>query len=92
MSHMSSRHANMRFTFETEANDSIHFIGLTITHNTSSNNIHSYVTSVYRKPTSTSLFMNFNSFTPLAYRLSVLSVLYIVLYVCALLGVYFMMR
>ena len=71
MSHMNSRHANMRFTFETEANDCIHFIGLTITHNTSSNNVHSYVTSVYRKPTSTSLFMNFNSFTPLAYRLSV---------------------
>ena len=33
--------------------------------------MHGYTTSVYRKPTSTSLFMNFNSFVPLTYRLSV---------------------
>src|SRR6201995_4409815 len=48
----------------------IHFIGLTITHLTE-NNRHKYLTSVYRKSTSTSLFTNFNSFVPLMYCLSV---------------------
>ena len=72
MNFMNSRHRNMKFTFETETNDSISFIGLSIKHNVlSMSNSHSYVTSVYTKPTSTSLFTNFNSFTPLSYRLSV---------------------
>ena len=71
MRFMNSRHANMRFTYETESNDCISFIGVTITHSLSDNNLHGYQTSVYRKPTSTSLFTNYNSFTPLVYRLSV---------------------
>src|SRR6201995_3701323 len=70
MNYMNTRHSNMRFTYESESNDCIHFIGLTITHLTE-NNRHKYLTSVYRKPTSTSLFMNFNSFEPLMHRLSV---------------------
>src|SRR6202000_1210074 len=57
MNYMNTRHSNMRFTYESESNDCIHFIGLTITHLTE-NNRHKYLTSVYRKPTSTSLFMN----------------------------------
>src|ERR1700759_1791574 len=60
----------IELTYESESNDCIHFIGLTITHLTE-NNRHKYLTSVYRKPTSTSLFMNVNSFVPLMYRLSV---------------------
>ena len=71
MNYMNTRHANMRFTHESESNDCIHFIGLTISHTVTDNNLHGYQTSVYRKPTSTSLFMNFNSFTPITYRLSV---------------------
>jgi len=70
MTFMNSRHPNMRFTYETENNNSINFIGVTITH-TSSNNLHGYQTSVYRKSTCTGLFTNYNSFTPLIYRLSV---------------------
>src|SRR5687768_6966177 len=65
MAFMNSRHANMRFTMETESNDCINFIGVTITHSPSDNNLHGYLTSVYRKPTSTPLFTNYNSFTPL---------------------------
>ena len=77
MSHMNSRHANMRFTVETECNDSISFIGLTISHarHSTDSGLHCYDTTVYRKPTSTGLFMNFKSFVPLAYRLSVLKCL-----------------
>jgi len=71
MNYMNTRHANMRITYESESNDSIHFIGLTRTHHLDENNLHKYLTTVYRKPTSTSLFMNFNSFVPLMYRLSV---------------------
>ena len=71
MNYMNSRHANMRFTYEVESNNCIHFIGLTITHHSAVDNTHRYLTCVYRKPTSTSLFMNFNSFVPLIYRLSV---------------------
>ena len=70
MTFMNSRHPNMRFTYEPENNDCINFIGVTITHS-SSDNVHGYQTSVYRKATSTSLFSNYNSFTPLIYRLSV---------------------
>lgn len=71
MTFMNSRHANMRFTHETESNNCIPFIGMTITHSDLDNNLHGFQTSVYRKPTSTSLFTNYGSFTPLAYRLSV---------------------
>lgn len=60
----------MRFTNEIEMNDSISFIGIKVMH-TIFNNLHGFTTSVFRKPTSTALFMNYNSFTPLAYRLSV---------------------
>jgi len=70
MHYMNSRHNSMRFTYESEKNNCINFIGLTICHDIAQDN-HKYITSVYRKPTSTSLFTNFNSFTPLSYRLSV---------------------
>lgn len=67
---MNSRHSNMKFTHELESNNCISFIGLTISHN-DCNGVHGYLTSVYRKPTFTGLFTNYNSFTPLLYRLSV---------------------
>src|SRR5688572_3346319 len=60
----------MKFTCKIERNF-LHFIGLTIMHSVLSNNRFCYSTSVYRKPTSTSLYMKFNSFTPLSCRLSV---------------------
>ena len=72
MTYMNSRHTNMRFTYESEANDCIHFIGLNITHSINDDETFGYNTSVYRKPSSSLLRMNFNSFTPIAYRLSVL--------------------
>lgn len=70
LTYMNSRHGNMKFTHELESNNSISFIGLTISHN-ECNGVHGYLTSVYRKPTFTGLFTNYNSFTPLLYRLSV---------------------
>lgn len=71
MVYMNSRHNNMRFTMERETGVGIHFIGLTISHNNLSDSKHGYITSVYRKPTSTALFTNFNSFTHSSYRFSV---------------------
>ena len=67
---MNSCHPNMKFTHETEENNSIHFVGLSISHNDLG-----YSTTVYRKPTSTSLCMNFNSFIPMLYKLSVVKCL-----------------
>jgi hypothetical protein len=70
LTYMNSCHPNMKFTFETEKNNSLNFIGLTVSHNVSACNF-GFSTKVYRKPTSTELYMNFNSFIPLQYRLSV---------------------
>jgi len=75
MSYMNSRHNNMRFTFETETNNSINFIGLNIMHHEYDSSKHCYTTNVYRKPTATQLCMNFNSFVSISYRLSVLKCL-----------------
>lgn len=75
MTFMNSRHSNMRFTCESETDNCIHFIGLNIVHKMHDNLLHGYETSVYRKPTSTALCMNYNSFIPLVYRLSVLKIL-----------------
>jgi hypothetical protein len=70
LTYLNSCHPNMKFTYETECNNALHFIGLTVSHDVSACNF-GFSTTVYRKPTSTSLYMNFNSFTPLQYRLSV---------------------
>src|ERR1700761_5656952 len=63
LEYMNSRHTNIRFTCESEANDSISFIGILITCIKFANNMYGYQTTVYRKPTNTSLLMNFNRFT-----------------------------
>ena len=73
MSFMNSRHSNMHFTHEIENSGKINFLGLTISHD-NLNGFH-YSTTVYRKPTFTGLFTNYNSFSCLAYRLSVVKTL-----------------
>ena len=75
MNYMNSRHPNMHFTCERERNDCLHFIGVTISHTSLPFDSHGYTTSLYRKPTSTPLLTNFNSFTPFSYRISVLKCL-----------------
>ena len=62
----------MKFTAEVELNNCINFIGLTISQSANNNNGFCFNTSVYRKPAFTGLFTNFNSFTCVNYRLSVL--------------------
>jgi len=69
LTYMNSRHPNMHFTVETESNNCIPFIGLNVMHNTC-NNVHTYFTSVYHKPSSTALCTNFNSFMYISYKLS----------------------
>ena len=84
MSFMNSRHPNMHFTHELESNNSINFIGLTITHSPETPTSHRYSTGIYRKPTFTGLFTNFHSFTCLSYRLSVIrSLTYRALRLCS---------
>jgi len=64
-------HGLIRFTCESEINNFIHFIGLTITRESVANNLFEYHTTVFGKPTSTSLFISFGSFSSESYRLSV---------------------
>ena len=75
LEYLNSQHKNIRFTCESEVNDSISFIGILITCIKLANNMYGYQTTVYRKPTNTSLLMNFNCFTALSYHLSVIKCL-----------------
>ena len=73
MTFMNSRHPNMHFTHEIENNGRINFLGLTISHAIS--DCFQYSTTIYRKPTFTGLLTNYNSFSCLSYRLSVVKTL-----------------
>src|ERR1700761_3534460 len=85
LDHMNSQHPNIRFTLETETNDSLNFLGLTINRKHDlANNVYSFETKVYRKPMHSPLLTNFNSFTPLSYRLTVArSLIYRALQLCS---------
>ena len=53
------QHKNIKFTSEIEENGSLSFLDITITRENKK-----FVTSVYRKPTFSSVFTNFESFIP----------------------------
>jgi len=69
---LNSIHPNLKFTCETEKSQTIPFLGIQINRETNSNQVSTYTTSLYHKPTSTPLLMNFHSFVPLSYRVSVI--------------------
>ena len=55
--YLNSRHGNMNFTFETEVDNKLPFLDVLV-----SREGHSLITSLYRKPTFSGLYTNFNSF------------------------------
>ena len=59
MIHFYKQHKNVKFTSEIEENGSLSFLDITITLENKK-----FVTSVYRKPTFSSAFINFESFIP----------------------------
>ena len=65
LSYLNTKHQNITFTKETEQNNQLPFLDITITKN---NNI--FETSIYRKPTFTGLAMNYLSSEPILYKLN----------------------
>ena len=63
--YINSRHPNIRFTMEKEADHRIPFLDVLIDNNCS----HAPITSVYRKKTFTGLLTNYFSFTSYSYKL-----------------------
>ena len=61
--YIDSRHKSMSFTHEVESNNSLAFLDVLVTRK---DNL--LVTSLYRKPTFSGLYMNFNSFLPDTYK------------------------
>ena len=60
--YINSRHKNMTFTYEIEANNSLAFLDVLITRG------ETFCTSLYRKPTFSGLYSNFKSFMPDSYK------------------------
>jgi hypothetical protein len=68
--YMNSKHPNMHFTSESESNNTIPFLDVFITRVGSN-----FITSVYRKPTFSGVYTNFNSFLPSIYKVGLVSTL-----------------
>ena len=58
-----SRHRNIKFTCEEEKNNKISFLDISI-----SRNNNALETSIFRKPTFSGVYTNFNSFLPTEYK------------------------
>lgn len=77
--YMNSRHASLKFTFETEKDGVFSFLDIKISR---SNN--SFSTSVYRKPTFSGVFTNYKSFIFDTYKLNlVFTLLYRCFNICS---------
>ena len=63
LNYLNGQHKNIKFTSETENENSISFLGIKITRENNK-----FMTSVYRKPTSRGVFSNFGSFIPKSYK------------------------
>ena len=70
LDYLNQQHANITVTTEIERDGKLPFLDIDI-----SRSDRKFATSVYRKPTFTGLFTNFNSFIPLAYKQNLVSCL-----------------
>jgi hypothetical protein len=70
LAYLNTRHHNMNFTYEDELNSSLPFLDVNVIRY----NEH-FVTSLYRKPTFSGVYTNFNSFLPELYKKSLVSTL-----------------
>ena len=64
---LNRQHKNIKFTSETENENSISFLDIRITRDNNK-----FMTSVYRKPTFSGVFTNFGSFIPKSYKYNLL--------------------
>ena len=65
--YLNCQHPNIKFTSKIEQNNSISFLDIKI------NRDNSFLTSVYRKLTFSSVFTNFDSYRPLSYKSGLIS-------------------
>ena len=70
MQFLNSQHPNIRFTCESEKENCLNFLDITVTRKGST-----FETSVYRKPTFSGLFTNFDSFLPMDYKIGLIRTL-----------------
>lgn len=73
--YMNTCHKNMKFTSETEVDDILPFLDIKVIRTASS-----FVTSVYRKPTFSGVYTNYNSFLPQTYKSGLIRTLLFRLY------------
>ena len=79
LNYLNSQHPNINFTCEVESNKTLPFLDITISRSNGS-----FITSVYRKPTFTGLFTNFESFLPVIYKRGLIyTVLFRYLNICS---------
>ena len=60
-------HADVKFTLEHENNNKLPFLDVLV-----DNSDESVITSVYRKPTWSGLYLNFHSFNPMRYKIGLI--------------------
>lgn len=70
LNYMNDQHPNMRFTAELEEQRSLPFLGIKVFRTESA-----FDTSIYRKPTDTGLYTNFDSFSPNNYKIGLVKIL-----------------
>ena len=63
--YMNAQHPNMNFTYKLEENGSLAFLDVFVTRDLTNN---MFITSVYRKPTFSGVYTNFDSFITSAYK------------------------
>ncbi|XP_057299414.1 uncharacterized protein LOC130630029 [Hydractinia symbiolongicarpus] len=61
--YLNRQHINISFTFECEADKTLPFLDVSVSRNESK-----FVTSIYRKPTFSGVYTNYNSFLPEEYK------------------------
>ena len=80
--YLNSRHTNIKFKVEKEVDFSISFLVILITKGTS------FITSLYRKPTFSGVYLNFKSHVPLVYKKGLISCfLYRIFHLCGNWGI-----
>ena len=68
--YLNSQHPNINFTFETEADDALPFLEVNVFRSESG-----FITSIYRKPTFSGIYTNYDSFIPDLYKRNLVSTL-----------------
>ena len=77
--YLNSRHKNMKFTVEIENNYTLSFLDIKV-----SRSENKFITSLYRKPTFSGVYTNFNSFIPINYKRGLIfSLLFRVFNICS---------